>query len=178
MWRLAERSSELATEVRGRKVRGPGERRHVEWLAVARVDQVLGAQQVARRRQEHHSISLDARRAYPLGMEPARARELLRAERERIEVALGRLAHEDDSEPVDEYDPANLASDLYQDELDEGLRVGLREQLDAVKRAEQRLAAGTYGLSIESGERIPDDRLEAVPTAERTIDEERARRSL
>ena len=111
-------------------------------------------------------------------MEPARARELLRAERERIEVALGRLAHEDDSEPVDEYDPANLASDLYQDELDEGLRDGLREQLDAVKRAEQRLAAGTYGLSIESGERIPDDRLEAVPTAERTIDEERARRSL
>ena len=42
--------------------------------------------------------------------------------------------------------------------------------------AKQRLAAGTYGLSIESGEPIPDERLEILPTAERTADEERARR--
>jgi DnaK suppressor protein len=44
--------------------------------------------------------------------------------------------------------------------------------LAAVVRAEQRLAAGTYGLSIESGEPIPDARLEAVPTAERTAAEQ------
>ena len=106
-----------------------------------------------------------------------RARELLRAERTRIEKALGRLGHEDDSEPADEYDAANLASDLYQDELDEGLADDLREQLGAVERAEQRLAAGTYGRSIESGEPIADDRLEALPTAELTADEERARRT-
>jgi DnaK suppressor protein len=42
----------------------------------------------------------------------------------------------------------------------------------AVERAEERLAAGTYGLSIESGEPIPDERLEAVPTAERTAEEQ------
>jgi DnaK suppressor protein len=41
-----------------------------------------------------------------------------------------------------------------------------------VDRAEARLAAGTYGLSVESGTPIPDERLEAVPTAERTVDEE------
>ncbi|HYZ79577.1 MAG TPA: hypothetical protein VE596_19620 [Gaiellaceae bacterium] len=82
-------------------------------------------------------------------MDADRARELLSAERERIERALGRLGHEDDSEPADEYDPGNLASDLYQDELDEGLEEDLREQLAAVERAEQRLAAGTYGLSVE-----------------------------
>jgi DnaK suppressor protein len=104
-----------------------------------------------------------------------RARELLAAERERIERALSRLGHQDDGEPADEYDPANLAADLYQDELDEGREDDLREQLAAVERAEQRLAAGTYGLSIESGQPIPDERLEAVPTAERTTDEERAR---
>ena len=108
-------------------------------------------------------------------MDAGRARELLQAERERIEKALGRLRHEDDSEEADEYDPGNLASDLYQDELDEGLAEDLREQLAALERAEQRLAAGTYGLSTESGERIPDDRLEALPTAELTADEERAR---
>ena len=42
----------------------------------------------------------------------------------------------------------------------------------AVERAEARLAAGTYGLSIASGKPIPDERLEAIPTAERTADEE------
>jgi DnaK suppressor protein len=104
-----------------------------------------------------------------------RARELLAAERTRIERALARLGHADDSEPADEYDPANLASDLYQDEFDSGLADDLREQLAAVVRAEERLAAGTYGLSIESGQPIPDERLEALPTAELTADEERAR---
>ena len=108
-------------------------------------------------------------------MEADRARELLRAERERIEEALADLGHEDDGAPVDEFDPANLASDLYQDEYDETRADDLREQLAAVERAERRLEAGTYGLSVDSGAPIPDERLEAFPTAERTIEEERAR---
>ena len=65
-------------------------------------------------------------------MDEGRARELLRAERERIERALRRLAPTDDGEPADEFDPANLAADLYQDELDEGLADDLREELAAV----------------------------------------------
>jgi DnaK suppressor protein len=105
-------------------------------------------------------------------MDPARARELLAAERKRIERALARLGHEDTEELSDVEDPANLASELYQDELDEGLADDLREELAAVERAEARLAAGTYGVSLESGKPIPDDRLEAVPTAERTAEEE------
>jgi len=105
-------------------------------------------------------------------MDPERARELLTAERERIERALARLAHQDTGEEADEQDPANLATELYQDELDEGLADDLRGELAAVGRAEARLAAGTYGLSIESGKPIPDDRLEAIPTAERTAEEE------
>jgi DnaK suppressor protein len=105
-------------------------------------------------------------------MDPDRARELLAAERERIERALRRLSHQDDSEPADEFDPANLASDLYQDEFDQGRAEDLRRELAAVERAEARLAAGTYGLSVESGKPIPDERLEAIPTAERTAEEE------
>jgi DnaK suppressor protein len=108
-------------------------------------------------------------------MEPDRARELLQAERARIERALKRVQPEDDGEPADEYDPANLASDLYQDELDETFADDLHEQLAAVERAEARLAAGTYGISVESGEPIPDARLEVRPTAALTADEERAR---
>lgn len=107
-------------------------------------------------------------------MDPDRARELLRAERTRLERALGHTAHEDDAEPGDVQDPGNLASDLYQDELNESFRDDFQLQLAAVERAEARLAAGTYGLSVRSGEPIPDERLEARPTAELTVEEERA----
>lgn len=110
-------------------------------------------------------------------MDPERAAELLRAERLRIERSLITRQHQEDGEEADDQDPGNLASDLYQDELDEGLRSDLQAQLAAVARAEQRLAEGTYGLSVESGERIPDERLEIYPTAELTVEEERARYS-
>jgi DnaK suppressor protein len=106
-------------------------------------------------------------------MDPERARELLQGERARIERGLAQAAHEDDGEEADDQDPGNLASDLYQDEFDEGLRDDLGAQLAAVERAEARLAAGTYGLSVQSGQPIPDERLEVVPTAELTVEEER-----
>jgi RNA polymerase-binding transcription factor len=108
-------------------------------------------------------------------VEPNRARELLDAERERIERGLRSLARQDDGEVQDPTDPGNVASELSQAEFDEGREQDLRAQLSAVERAEKRLAAGTYGLSIESGKPIPDERLEAIPTAELTVEEERAR---
>jgi RNA polymerase-binding transcription factor len=107
-------------------------------------------------------------------VDPDRARELLSAERERIESALARLGRQDTGNLADADEPADVGSELYQDELDEGLADDLRDQLAAVQRAEQRLAEGTYGLSTQSGEPISDERLEALPTAELTADEERA----
>ena len=107
-------------------------------------------------------------------MDPDRARELLEAERARIERSLSHLEPVDDAEPGDDEDPGNLASDLYADEFDEGRRAELQEQLAAVERAVARLAAGTFGLSLTSGEPIPDERLEALPAAELTAEEERA----
>ena len=109
---------------------------------------------------------------YPCRMDAERARELLARERTRIEQALamrgeGPLEGDERSEPGDEG-----SEDLYQDELDAGRREELQEELAAVERAEARLAGGTYGLSVESGEPIPDARLEARPTAERTVEEE------
>jgi RNA polymerase-binding transcription factor len=106
-------------------------------------------------------------------MEPERARELLKAERERIEKALADLAHEPDDElsHVDQH-LGDAGSELYEDERDEGLADRLREELAAVQRAEERLADGSYGLSVQSGEPIPDARLEAHPTAERTVEEQ------
>ncbi|HEY1522608.1 MAG TPA: hypothetical protein VGF70_06310 [Solirubrobacteraceae bacterium] len=106
-------------------------------------------------------------------MDPDRARELLAAERTRIEEGLAGLAAQGPLEGSDRIEPGDADSeDLYQDELDTGRRQGLEEDLAALERAEERLANGTYGLSVESGEPIPDARLEAIPAAERTVDEE------
>ena len=53
-----------------------------------------------------------------------------------------------------------------------GRRADLQSELAAVERAEARLEAGTYGLSVLSGDPIPDGRLEARPTAELTVEEQ------
>jgi DnaK suppressor protein len=61
---------------------------------------------------------------------------------------------------------------MFDEELSETLAVRLREELAAIERAEQRLRDGSYGLSVESGEPIPDARLEIIPWAERTAEEQ------
>jgi DnaK suppressor protein len=43
-----------------------------------------------------------------------------------------------------------------------------------VERALEKIAEGTYGLSDVSGQRIPDDRLEAMPDAINTVAEQEA----
>jgi DnaK suppressor protein len=106
-------------------------------------------------------------------MDVERAREMLAAERSELERALGNRGHQDDGEIAGFQEPSHLASELNLDKLDEALAADLHERLEALERAEKRLATGTYGLSIESGEPIPDERLEAFPTAERTVEEER-----
>ncbi|MBS1676639.1 MAG: hypothetical protein JST08_04550 [Actinobacteria bacterium] len=106
-------------------------------------------------------------------MDEKRAKELLTAERERVEAELASVRREGREEstgnaPAGDYDNENL----YEDELAEGREGDLQRRLDRIERAEERLAAGTYGLSVKSGEPIPDGRLEAEPLAELTVDEE------
>ncbi len=110
-------------------------------------------------------------------MEHNKAKELLGAERVRVEGLLKDLNEEgtldreaEDDQPGDISDPAEP---LTEEGTDDAVRAELEERLAAVDRAERRLEAGTYGYSIRSGEAIPDDRLEADPTAELTIEEAR-----
>jgi DnaK suppressor protein len=105
-------------------------------------------------------------------MDTAHAQELLARERARIEHALGRLTPPDSEDVVDPFEAADVGEDMLNEELDEDRAERMREELDAIERAEARLAEGTYGISVESGESIPDARLEAVPWAERTADEQ------
>jgi DnaK suppressor protein len=88
-------------------------------------------------------------------MDDESARRLLAQSRERVEKL---LAGDPDDPP--------------EEEVEEGVAERLRQELDDIERAERRLAEGTYGRSIESGEPIPDARLEAIPWAERTAEEQ------
>jgi DnaK suppressor protein len=103
-------------------------------------------------------------------MDTDRAKQLLARERERIEKAIADVGPETAGDQDEAADQGS--DDLYQQEYDAGRAHDLDEQLAALERAEARLADGTYGLSVESGEPIPDARLEALPTAERNVQEE------
>ena len=106
-------------------------------------------------------------------MNSERARELLTREREQIEQEIAAIERQGPEEGDDRREPGDEDSEgLYQDEFDAGRVQDLKERLAAVERAEARLSAGTYGLSIQSGAQIPDERLEAFPTAELTVEEQ------
>jgi DnaK suppressor protein len=109
-------------------------------------------------------------------MKDERATELLNAERSRVQGLLDELQGESElnREAVnDAGDMSNASESLVAEGLDDAVVLGLTQRLDAIDRAEQRLVAGTYGRSTLSGDVIPDDRLEADPAAELTVDEAR-----
>ncbi len=111
-------------------------------------------------------------------MEADRARELLARERTQIEQEIAAMNREGPEEGDDRVEPGDLDSEgLYQDEFDSGRAEDLRNRIAAIERAEARLVEGTYGLSTQSGDPIPDERLEAYPTAELTVEEQERRGS-
>ncbi|HEX4863076.1 MAG TPA: hypothetical protein VFV02_03335 [Acidimicrobiales bacterium] len=107
-------------------------------------------------------------------MDDERARTLLKAERERVEGLLAGLREdrrEDSAAAGDTINPSDDAESLTAEGTDDALAESLQGRLGAIERAEQRLASGTYGRSVRSGLPIPDDRLEADPSAELTVEE-------
>lgn len=104
-------------------------------------------------------------------MDTEHARELLAAARARVEQALINASVSEQSPDADDAS-GDDASELTAGGVDDAVAESLREELVAIERAEQRLADGTYGLSVESGDPISDARLEASPWAERTVEEQ------
>lgn len=107
-----------------------------------------------------------------------RARELLAAERARVEAALAEHARERSSQLSEletEQSGDDDAETLVEEQVGDAVAVSLRKELKAIERAEGRLEDGSYGLSIDSGEPIPAGRLEKIPWAERTIEEQEKR---
>jgi len=108
-------------------------------------------------------------------METAKAKELLRLERNRTESLLtdmsaaGRADRTAANQDGDMFDSAQPLTD---EGTDESVRTALEQRLAAIGRAEERVAGGTYGYSLRSGQPIADERLEADPAAELTVEEE------
>ena len=108
-------------------------------------------------------------------MDVERARALLAAERDEVQKLLAETEQSgrEDRETEDEQDADvdDPAQSLTQQGMDDAIAESLRDRLGALERAEQRLADGTYGRSVQSGQPIPDARLEADPAAELTVEE-------
>ena len=103
-----------------------------------------------------------------------RAKKLLHAERLRVEAILQDTVvagEQDRGEANEQGDMADPAQRLTAEGLDDAVAAGMRDRLDAIARAEARVSAGTYGRSVQSGLPIPDERLEADPAAELTVEE-------
>ena len=112
-------------------------------------------------------------------MDIDRARLLLTTERTRVEGLIADLGvdRRDNRESADEStDWSDPAQPLTAEGTDDAVAAGLEVRLEAIERAEQRLADGTYGRSVRSGAVIPDERLEADPAAELTVEEAAAER--
>lgn len=108
-------------------------------------------------------------------MNDQKARELVAGERARIEASLRTFVdavRDEGSLERQQAGESNSGSELATEMVETAMVADLRAELAAVVRAEERIAAGTYGRSIESGLPIPDARLEAVPLAERTVEEQ------
>ncbi|MGH3279122.1 MAG: TraR/DksA family transcriptional regulator [Trebonia sp.] len=109
-------------------------------------------------------------------MDESRARALLQAERDEVATLLRETeeaARLDDQVPDSPTDYGDAALPLTEEANDEAVAAQLRDRLAAIDRALARLEAGTYGRSVLSGKPIPDQRLEADPAAELTIEEAR-----
>jgi DnaK suppressor protein len=109
-------------------------------------------------------------------MDDETARGLLEAERARVQALLddARAAGRDDrGAAAEEGDLTDPAPAFISEQVDDAVAAGLEDRLEAIGRAEQRLAAGTYGKSVRSGVPIPDERLRADPAAELTVEEAR-----
>ena len=110
-------------------------------------------------------------------MDADQARARLRAERAEVAglLADAQAAGDQDRAAENETgaDSADRAQPLTAEGMDDAIAESLRDRLAALDRALLRLDNGTYGRSVRSGQPIPDERLEADPAAELTVEEAR-----
>jgi RNA polymerase-binding transcription factor DksA len=122
-----------------------------------------------------------------MGTEPAdgstlKERHLALIERLEREVEEGLAARDiakDGGETGDgHHHPAEAATDADQRERDLSNRLRWERRRESLQRARAAIEAGTYGICVDCGERIPEGRLSIRPDAEQCVpcSEKRRRR--
>ncbi len=81
-----------------------------------------------------------------------------------------------EEEDFTQHDSGDMSQSLFTREVDATIEHQVERRLQYVERALQKIEEGTYGLSDDSGEPIPRGRLEAVPEAIRTVEEQQQSR--
>jgi len=94
---------------------------------------------------------------------------------ELVRIREGMAADEEDlgeTEGDTTLDSGDLSQDMFTREMDASIGEQAERRLGEIDRALRKIEEGTYGLSDESGEPMPRGRLEAVPEAARTVEEQ------
>ena len=94
--------------------------------------------------------------------------ELLRIQRGMEEDEQDRGETEGDTQP----DSGDMSQGIFDREMDATIGGQAERRMEDVERALAKIEEGTYGLSDESSEPIPRGRLEAMPEAIRTVEEQ------
>lgn len=104
--------------------------------------------------------------------------EQLRDELQRLDRGLegDQKYRAEEEQDLTQNDSGDMSQSLFTRELDATVEVQVERRLQHVERALQKIEEGTYGLSDESGEPIPRGRLEALPEATRTVEEQERNR--
>jgi DnaK suppressor protein len=102
----------------------------------------------------------------------------LKAELERVRNGLreDERFRAEEEEDFTQHDSGDMSQSLFTREVDATVEQQVERRLQYVERALQKIEEGTYGFSDDSGEPIPRGRLEAVPEATRTVEEQQGSR--
>jgi DnaK suppressor protein len=107
----------------------------------------------------------------------AQQRQRLQELKAELERVLGGLQEDErfraeEEGDFTEHDSGDMGQSLFTRELDATVERQVERRLEHIERALQKIEEGTYGLSDDSGEPIPIGRLEAVPEAILTVEEQ------
>ena len=78
----------------------------------------------------------------------------------------------EEEEDFTQHDSGDMSQSLFTREMDATVEQTLEKRLQSVERALQKIEEGTYGICDDTGEPIPKGRLEAIPEAIRTVEEQ------
>ncbi|CAM3726032.1 TraR/DksA C4-type zinc finger protein [Alkalicoccus chagannorensis] len=96
--------------------------------------------------------------------------DILLKRKEELQQASSTSSYQDDELSSYDNHPADQGSELAEEHTEMALSRRQQEELNEIDEALKRMEDGSYGICEVSGEAIPVERLELVPTARTTVE--------